>query len=156
MLKTIPIGIDDFKKLIEENFYYVDKTLAIEEVIKNNNTVALFPRPRRFGKSLFISMLDNFFNIEKKESNKDLFKDLNISKSKYYDYFGNYPIIKLDFKCLKQDNYEVIYGSFKELIRQVYNEKKYLLEILDENEKNIFNSFLNETATLEKYQQAIK
>ena len=156
MLKTIPVGTENFRKIIEENFYYVDKSLIIEELIKNNKDVILFPRPRRFGKSLFISMLDNFFNIETKESNKDLFKDLKISKSEYYKYFGNYPVIKLDFKSLKQDNYEVMYSAFKEMIRELYSNKKYLIDILDEREKEIFNSFIMETADIDKYQKSIK
>jgi len=156
MLKIIPTGNDDFKKLIETNMYYVDKTLAIEEIIKNNTEVALFPRPRRFGKTLFISMLDNFFNIERKESNKNLFDNLNISKSEYYKYFGSYPVIKLNFKSLKHDDYEVTYGSFKEMIRQVFNEKIYLLEILNEGEKKLFNSFLEKNATIDEYHQSIK
>ena len=128
MLKNVPIGFHNFKEVIEDNLYYVDKSLVIEELIKNNNKVALFPRPRRFGKSLFISMLDNFFNIEKKEDNKNLFKDLKIYKSEYYRCFGNYPVINLNFKSLKQDNYEVMYGSFKEMVRDIYSSKKYLIE----------------------------
>lgn len=64
MLKKIPIGVDDFKELIEKDYYYVDKTDIVEKLLDNGSKVVLFPRPRRFGKSLFISMLDNFFNIE--------------------------------------------------------------------------------------------
>lgn len=156
MLKKIPIGTEDFKKVIESDFYYVDKTLVIEDLLKNDNTVALFPRPRRFGKSLFISMLDNFFNIEKKEDNKTLFKDLKIYKSSYYKYFGNYPVIKLNFKHLKQDNFDVMYGAFKIIIKELYSNKRYLLDSLNEEEKNDFYSFLNETASIEKYQQSVK
>ena len=156
MLKTIPIGTEDFKKIIEDNFYYVDKSLVIEELFKNNNTVALFPRPRRFGKTLFISMLDNFFNIEKKESNKNLFKDLKIYKSDYYKYFGSYPVIKLNFKSLKQDNFEIMYGAFKEMIRELYEEKRYLMEIMTNEEMQIYSNFLDKSALIEEYQKSIK
>ena len=155
MLKKIPIGRDNFKDIIERNAYYVDKTNIIEEIIHNDNLVSLFPRPRRFGKSLFISMIDNFFNIEYKDINKTLFDGLYISKSNYYKELSTRPVIKLDFKYLKQDNYEMMLSAYKEIIREVYSNKKYLLEILDDSEKEIFNSFLNETANNDKYQKAI-
>lgn len=155
MLKKIPIGRDNFKDIIERNAYYVDKTNIIEEIIHNDNLVSLFPRPRRFGKSLFISMIDNFFNIEYKDTNNNLFDGLYISKSNYYKELSTRPVIKLDFKYLKQDNYEMMLSAYKEIIREVYSNKKYLLEILDDSEKEIFNSFLNETANNDKYQKAI-
>ena len=72
-MKKIPIGEDNFKDLIEKNAYYVDKTEVIEELLYNETKVTLFPRPRRFGKSLFMSMLNNFFDIDLKEENKNLF-----------------------------------------------------------------------------------
>ena len=81
MIKELPTGRNDFKEIIEKNKYYVDKTKIIEELLIKDGYVTLFPRPRRFGKSLFISMLDNFFNIELKDTNKNLFDGLNISKS---------------------------------------------------------------------------
>ena len=155
MLKKIPIGRDDFKDIIERNAYYVDKTNIIEEIIHNDNLVSLFPRPRRFGKSLFISMIDNFFNIEYKDTNKNLFNGLYISKSDYYKELSTRPVIKLDFKTLKQDNYELMYNCFKELIRELYANKKYLLNILDESEKELFNRFLFKEAKEEEYQKAI-
>ena len=155
MFKSLPIGRDNFKDIIEGYFYYVDKTDIIEEIFKNKNYVSLFPRPRRFGKSLFISMLDNFFNIEYKDTNKNLFDNLKINKSEYYKELSTRPVIKLDFKSLKQDNYQKMYNSFKEMIRETFSKKKYLLNILDEYETEIFNSFLGETATEDKYQKSI-
>ena len=103
MIKKVPIGRDDFKEVIEQGYYYVDKTDIIDKLLSDGNYVSLFPRPRRFGKSLFISMLDNFFNIEYIDDNKDLFDGLNISKSEYYSYLSSKPVIKLDFKVLKKD-----------------------------------------------------
>ena len=155
MLKNLPIGRDNFREVIEKNLYYVDKTDIIEEILSTDSYVSLFPRPRRFGKSLFISMMDNFFNIEYSDTNKNLFNGLNISKSEYYSELSSRPVIKLDFKALKQDNYELMYASYKEMIRELYSNKKYLLDILDTEEKEIFNSFLNETASIDKYQKAI-
>ena len=76
--RPVPVGIDNFKKVIEEGYCYVDKTDLIEDVLTRGAMVNLFPRPRRFGKTLTISMLENYFNIKKKEDNKDLFKGLKI------------------------------------------------------------------------------
>ena len=72
-------------------------------------------------------MLDNFFNIEYKDFNQNLFDDLKISKSEYYSYLSSMPVIKLDFKELKADNYDKMYNSFKELIRDIYSKKRYLI-----------------------------
>ena len=81
MDKKLPIGYDNFKEVIEKDLYYVDKTHIIEELLDNKNKVVLFPRPRRFGKTLLLSMLENFFNIEKKKDNKHLFDNLYIKGS---------------------------------------------------------------------------
>ena len=115
-MKSIPISVDNFKKVIEGNYYYVDKTMVIEDLIKTGASVTLYTRPRRFGKSLLLSTLDCFFNIETKESNKNLFNDLYISESEYFSYFGKYPVIRLDFKELKGSSYETIYNKLKIII----------------------------------------
>ena len=77
-MKKIPIGIDDFKKIRENNYYYIDKTNFIEEIGKNVGKTLLFTRPRRFGKTLNMSTLKYFFDVENKEENKKLFKSENI------------------------------------------------------------------------------
>ena len=144
-MKMLPIGRDNFKDIMDNDLYYVDKTNIIEEILYNKNYVSLFPRPRRFGKSLFISMIDNFFNVEYKDINKNLFDGLKISKSEYYSRLSSNPVIKLDFKNLKQDNYEDMYESYKGMIRKLYSDKRYLLEILNDDEKDLYNSFLYHT-----------
>jgi len=75
MLKTIPIGTEDFKKIIEDNFYYVDKSLGIEKLLKDGCKVVSFPRPRRFAKTLFTSMMYYYYNINSKDKFNRLFKD---------------------------------------------------------------------------------
>ena len=124
--------------------------------MRDGNYVSLFPRTRRFGKSLFISMLDNFFNIEYKDKNKNLFYGLNISKSEYYSYLSSKPVIKLDFKELKKITYEDLYASFKIMIRNIYLEKYYIYDSLNEVEKSIFNNFLYERASDADYRISIK
>ena len=84
-MKRIGIGLSDFKHLIEEDFYYYDKTKFIDEVIKDGAQVKLFTRPRRFGKTLNISMLKYFFDIKNKEENKKLFQNLYIEKSDFFE-----------------------------------------------------------------------
>ena len=155
MSKKIPIGKDDFKEVIEQDYYYVDKTDIIDKLLSDGNYVSLFPRPRRFGKSLFISMLDNFFNIEYKDSNKNLFDGLNITKSEYYKELSSKPIIKLDFKVLKQDSYEEIYDEFKRMIKKLYNSKKYITDSLDKEDLELFNKYLNESGSFSDYKHAL-
>ena len=146
----------DFKELIESNSYYVDKTDIIEKLLNDGNYVSLFPRPRRFGKSLFISMLDNFFNIEYIDANKNLFDGLNISKSEYYRYLSSKPVIKLDFKELKKDTYEELYASFKELIISLYTKYEFILDKLSSGEQDIFNSIKKGSAEAVRYEKSIK
>ena len=74
-LKKIPIGMDNFKDIIQGNYYYVDKTKMIEEILERGSYITLFPRPRRFGKSLMISTIDEFFNCEKNKKIKIFLKD---------------------------------------------------------------------------------
>ena len=104
-VRPIPIGIDNFKKVIEGRYCYVDKTDLIEDVLTRGALVNLFPRPRRFGKTLTISMLENYFNIKKKEENINLFNGLKIKESseKVIEQQGKYPVISLNLKSVKAD-----------------------------------------------------
>ena len=83
-MKKIPIGIDDFKKIRENNIYYIDKTKYIEKILVDASEVKLFTRPRRFGKTLNMSMLKYFFDIKNKEENKKLFQNLYIENSDFF------------------------------------------------------------------------
>jgi len=154
--KKLPIGYSNFKEVIEKDLYYVDKTKGIEELLDNKNKVILFPRPRRFGKSLFISTLDNFFNIEYKKNNKNLFKDLYISKSKYYNELSKYPVINISFKELKGNIYDNTYKGISGIISNLYNEKLYLMKNLNEKEKEKFRSVWLEKCDEITLQQSIK
>ncbi|MBP3921124.1 MAG: AAA family ATPase [Bacilli bacterium] len=157
MKKALPIGYDNFKEIIDKNLYYVDKTNIIEELLIKKSKVTLFPRPRRFGKSLLLSTIDNFFNIEYKNENKHLFDNLNISKSKYINNLSTKPVIKIDFKSLKQDSFDEMYEDYKEIIRQIFISKKYLKEdqYLDKSEIELYDRYLNKSASLVEYKQAI-
>ena len=84
-MKKIPIGIEDFKEIRTENYYYIDKTKFIEEILNDGAKVKLFCRPRRFGKTLNMSMLKTFFDIKEAEENRKLFDNLYIKTSLYSD-----------------------------------------------------------------------
>lgn len=155
-MKKIPIGRDNFKDIIEQDFYYVDKTKLIEELLERGSYVTLFPRPRRFGKSLTISMLDEFFNIEKKKQNKNLFRGLKIAKSKYSKEQGKYPVIKLNFKELKYDNWDNTYIKIKMIVQSLYNQNLKVEESLSPLEKIRFNKILFGEASMPEYEESIK
>ena len=144
--KKLPIGKDDFKKLVTENCYYFDKTKLIEQILEsheNHFEVTLFTRPRRFGKTLNMSMLKYFFDVKNKEENKKLFENLYISKSEYFEKQGQNPVISLSFKDIRNNNWEESFGLIKNLIFDLYYEHKYVLEKLDETKKEEYNQILH-------------
>ena len=138
--KPLPVGIDDFRKIIEEDYYYLDKTKMIEDILLDKAEVTLFTRPRRFGKTLNMSMLNYFFNLKNRKENRNLFEKLYISKSKYMDKQGEYPVIYLSFKDIKSLNWEDCYMETKILISNIYNEFNFLREKLNERDLKEFDS----------------
>ena len=137
--KPLPIGIDDFKTIIEEDYYYADKTEMIEKLLDDGAGVTLFTRPRRFGKTLNMSMLNYFFNLKKREENRKLFENLHISKSKYMNQQGEYPVIYLSFKDIKALNWEKCYYLTRRLIGYLYNEFEFLREKLNKKDLSDFD-----------------
>ena len=138
-MKKIPIGIDDFKKIRENNYYYIDKTNFIEEIGKNVGKTLLFTRPRRFGKTLNMSMLKYFFDIKNKEENKKLFQNLYIEKSDFFEEQGAYSVVYISLKGIKADTWESSFFLIKSLISSIYNEFEYIREKLNESQLESFN-----------------
>ena len=138
-MKRLAIGIDDFRKIIKEDCYYVDKTKFIADVLQDASNVKLFTRPRRFGKTLNMSMLKYFFDVRESEENRKLFNGLDIEKSKYIDEQGKYPIILISLKSLKYETWEESLEQLKSLISNLYNEFEYIRESLNESEIELFN-----------------
>ena len=154
-MKRIGIGLSDFKHLIEEDFYYYDKTKFIDEIIKDGAQVKLFTRPRRFGKTLNMSMLKYFFDIRNNEENRKLFNGLDIENSKYIDEQGKYPTILISLKGIKGNTWQENLTQLKILIRELYNEFEYIREVLNESELNTFNKiWLKED--IAEYKNALK
>ncbi|MCF0169303.1 MAG: AAA family ATPase [Fusobacterium varium] len=138
-MKGIALGIDDFKTLIEENCYYVDKSKFIEEILKDKAGVKLFTRPRRFGKTLNMSMLRYFFDIKNAEENRSLFKELYIEKSPAINEQGKYPVIFLSMKEIQGKNYEEIIERTRAFFKLLYNEYVMLRENLNQSELQDFD-----------------
>ena len=136
----LPVGISDFKDVIENNYYYFDKTKFIENILEDGSKVKLFTRPRRFGKTLNISMLKYFFNVKNKDENKKLFENLEISKSEYFEKQGNYPVISISFRNYEEENWDDGLKTIKGILKRVYSEYKFLTEKMDDIEIEEFNS----------------
>ena len=155
-MKRLAIGVSDFKKIIEGDFYYFDKTKLIEEIINDGSEVKLFARPRRFGKTLNMSMLKYFFDIENKEENKKLFKGLYIEKTDAFKEQGQYPVIFLSLKDLKALTWEQMEKAIKSAISRLFSEYKYLLNDLDKFDTLTFENILLKNTELEDLKEALK
>ena len=142
--KAVPVGIEDFERIINEDYYYVDKTLLIEELLINRAPVTLFTRPRRFGKTLNMSMIKYFFDVKNKEENKKLFENLKISNSEYMSEQGKYPVIFISLKDLKADTWKECLKRLKLFIFDLYVEFEYIREKMNEWDKRKFEKVLYE------------
>ena len=141
-MKKIPIGVENFKEIITNNYYYVDKTKFIEKILNDGSKIKLFTRPRRFGKTLNMSTIKHFFDIKNNEENRKLFNNLDIEKSVYIKEQGQYPIIFISMKGIKDITWEEAKSSLKILISKLYSEFKYLLDDLDEFDLPHFKKYL--------------
>ena len=157
--KQLPIGIEFFDDMIEKGYYYIDKTLLIKDLLDTGGAVNLFTRPRRFGKSLNISMLQHFFDNLMADK-AQLFDGLNISQADdvYLSHQNKYPVIKLTLKDVEATN---LTGAIKRLMTKVlseYDRHNYLLESskLRNKEKEKFEKFLDEEMPLEDYQNSLE
>jgi len=138
--KRLPIGVSDFKEIITKNYYYFDKTKFIENILDDGSKVKLFTRPRRFGKTLNISMLRYFFDVKNKEDNRKLFESLNISKSEYFEEQGNYPVISISFRNYDEENWENGFKTLKKEIKRLYNQFQFLRENLNNIDSKDFDA----------------
>lgn len=162
-LQALPIGIDDFEKIITEDFYYVDKTLLIRELLDKKGEVNLFMRPRRFGKTLNMSMLQCFFedtgeDIQNKKK-AGLFTGMKIMGTgpEYLSHMNRYPTISLTFKSAKQPNWSLAYECMKDEIRREYKRHRSVMDSLDVREDlRRYHDILNNVGRDEDYVTAIQ
>lgn len=154
MTKKIGIGVQDFGTLIRRNCFYVDKTNFIKEWWDRADEVTLIARPRRFGKTLNMNMLDYFFSVNHAKD-RELFEGLSIWNSEEYRKIqGTYPVISISFANVKETNYDNTIKRICQIITKLYNDNIFLLDsdILTENEKKFYLSIDDEmpetTATI--------
>ena len=147
MKKNLPIGISDYKKLKENDYYYVDKTLLIQEILKERPEVLLLPRPRRFGKTLNLSMLRYFFE-KSKENTSALFSNTAIAQ--HPDCMkeqGQHPVIFISFKDVKEPTWENAYATLSDIIALEFQRHNYLLQDdLFPEDKALFQAIRTRTA----------
>ncbi len=157
--KPIPIGIENFKELIDKECYYVDKTLMIKDILDNCSKVNLYTRPRRFGKTLNMSMIQYYFENTDKD-NSYLFDGLNISKAgdKYSKHMGQYPVISISLKSMKQSSYEESFYQYISIISEEFDRHSYLLEseLISDEDKEDFIKIKKRTADEKIYNTSIK
>ncbi len=164
MKKALPIGIENFEKMISRNYYYVDKTLFIKELLDLQGEVNLFTRPRRFGKTLNLSMLRYFFEDTGDElrnaQNRQLFAGLKIMEAgdRYTSRMGQSPVIHLTLKSAKQKTFDSAYFKIREAIASEFQRHSFLLEKegLSENAKERFKKIMADEAGFDEYSGALK
>lgn len=157
-LKKLPIGIDDFEMVIQNDHYYVDKSLFIKELLENGALVTLLPRPRRFGKTLNMSMLNYFFE-KNTDSKMHLFDNLAISKdASSMAHQGQYPVIFLTFKFTGSNNWDDCFEKIKQLIAKEYKKHSQLLQtqVLNGAEARTYQSIIDGTADNVGYELSLK
>ena len=155
-MRKIPIGVEDFKRIISENYYYADKTKFIENIINDGAIVKLFTRPRRFGKTLNMSMLKYFFDVENKEENRKLFNDLYIENSPVIEEQGKYPVIFISMKEIQASNFESCVETTKILLENLFKNFRFLLKELDELDKPTFMKYATQQISTEEAKKGLK
>ena len=142
--KRLPVGLENFEQIINDNYYYVDKTELISELIRNGGMVNLFTRPRRFGKTLNMSMLEHFFSIERDQS---IFEGLEISKDTKLceEYMGKYPVISISLKGINAATYEAAFDFAVRIMKKVARNVQFLLgsDALSDYDKLEYKELLN-------------
>ncbi|HJH93697.1 MAG TPA: ATP-binding protein [Oscillospiraceae bacterium] len=156
--KPLPIGVEDFKRLVDNEYYFVDKTLMIKELLENKETVNLFTRPRRFGKTLNMSMLQRFFEATEK-SNAYLFDGLKIAAyPEYMAYQGQYPVISISLKSMKRASYQEAYFEYVKLLSDEFERHEIILQsdLVSEEDKLEFQKIKKRIAEPKEYNSAVK
>ena len=164
MKKALPIGVENFEDMLKSGYYYVDKTMFIKELLDLKGKVNLFTRPRRFGKTLNLSMLRYFFedtgSIEKNGHNRKLFQGLKIAEAgqEYTGQMGMFPVINLTFKSAKQPVFESAYTKIKREISEEFMRHQSVLEsgALNANDVQIFQRLASGDAGYDDYSGSIK
>ena len=158
MRKQILIGVESFEEIIEENYFYVDKTLFIKELLENKGKATLITRPRRFGKTLNMSMLKSFFDITKDSTH--LFGNLKIMEHKQMveKHINKYPIVYFTLKDVEEKTYEQSLNRLRSMVSTIYQENLHLYEssTLNEWQKKDFHAYLDKAAAEEDLKESLR
>ena len=157
--RPMPVGIEDFKKLVQGEYYFVDKTRFLRDLMDLRTDVTLITRPRRFGKTLTLSMLQYFFTLEDAEENRKLFQGLAIERAgiQYMREQGTRPVVFLTLKEVQSGEYEGLMVKLSEILCQLYGQSEYLEDsnALSRKEREYFSAVFDETCQREKLQFAL-
>lgn len=166
MKKPLPIGVDNFAKIIKDGYYYVDKTMLIKELLDFKGEVNLFTRPRRFGKTLNLSMLRYFFedtgDKEKNAQNKELFQGMKIMEAgeKYSSQMGIYPVINLTLKSAKQETFAMAYSMLQSAVCTEFDRHRNIVEsgksCLSPDEYNQYINIAENKVTEEQIRRSLQ
>ena len=156
---VMPIGVDDFSKLIHGNYCFVDKSRFIKEILDGHSEITLITRPRRFGKTLNLSMLRYFFTMENREKNRELFAGLDIERAgeEYMREQGSRPVVFMSLKGAQARNFAGMIVKLSELVGDAYDRVGYLQdsEVLSTRDKAYFAEVLKSGCSPEKLQFAL-
>ena len=142
MARTVSIGCQDFETIRRENYFYIDKTSFIQEWWERGDSVTLITRPRRFGKTLAMSMTEHFFSLSS-AGKASLFEGLSIwEQEKFRRLQGTYPVISLSFANVKERDYKSAVQKISLVLTELYNDRRFLLEgdLMSKEEKAYFES----------------
>ena len=165
MCKPLPIGVENFEKMCSEEYYYIDKTLLVKEILDRKSDVNLFTRPRRFGKTLTLSMLQYYFEdaYDKRGNKKDysyLFEDKKIAKEeeKYKKHMGQYPVISLTLKSGKQATFEGCMTALKNNLADEFIRHRYILQdcVMTTDEREQYENFMGKKTSIDEYKESLK
>jgi hypothetical protein len=168
----MPIGDSDFRDIIKNKYIYVDKTLFAKEIIKSSEKVILITRPRRWGKTLGMSMLKSFLAMEvdkdgkelAQNSNRVLFRDLNIASSETINEQGKHPVIFICLKDAKADSYKETESNFRAIISDIYSQYEYIADAIENKPKKntsdfknlrLFKSIINQESSINELQSSL-
>ena len=157
--KPIPVGVEDFKVLVDKDYFFIDKTLLIKDLLDAKDMISLITRPRRFGKTLNMSMIQRFFE-KTEESNAYLFEGLKISKTgeKYLNHQGQYPVISVSLKGLKQDTYKEALNLYRFIISSEFKRHRKILKsnLISDEDKETYRKILGNKADDSIYRYSLK
>ena len=155
-MKKLPLGLTDFKTIVSENYFYTDKTMLIDELLQDGAQVTLFTRPRRFGKTINMSMIQHFFDVEEGAENRKLFEGLAVGKTDSMKEQGKYPVIFISMKDVKTQNFTDCINEIKIIIKELFRKNKNIYSQLDEFDSDDFKKIMSGDININELGNSLK